>query len=323
MEELKLSQLFLIITDNCNLACKHCCFSCNPSKENYLDKNTVFSIIDSALDLGYDIIDFSGGEPTSHPDFPEILDYAVKSKFRLIAIASNLFKIEDLADLFDSIKQEDKDRLVFRIGIDGPNSKIHDELRGKGAFEHTLKGVHFLRQKGIKLQSANTLITLNNYPHIKEIVEFVDKEGFINNNWIAIFPYGNGNNYSKFQLDTEIWFNDLYSKCINYSKTYSTVFTYCGPFVDEKCNKYSLFELAKNSSNGLVVNEKGDIFAGCIVNMYTESPISNIFVDSFEECHIKVNRYFNSVTCKDCTSRFPCKGTFIYKNQPSINSILT
>lgn len=308
-------QLFIVLTDHCNLQCKHCCFSCAPSKCTFLGKDKVFQIIDEALRLNYDILDLSGGEPTSHPNFPEILSYALQSPFRLIAIASNLYRVRDLGPLFDSLSTEDKDRLVFRIGIDGPNAEIHDDLRGKGAFEMTMKGVEFLKEKGIKLQSANTLLSTKNYDRINDLVKFVNETGFINNNWIAIFPYGKGKVFSKNQLSTELWFGDLYKKCIDFSHHYSTVFTYCGPFV-KKEDKYKMFPLAKNNTNGLVVNERGDVFAGCIRNMYTEPPIANVFKQSFVECHKLVDDYFVEQTdCENCESRFPCKGTFIYKNQ--------
>lgn len=315
VEEIK--QLFIILTDKCNLSCKHCCFACNPSKNTMLDKKTVFHTIDDALGLGYDILDFSGGEPTVHPDFPEILEYALKSPFRLIAIASNLYDVYSLGDLFDSLTSEDKNRLVFRIGIDGPNAKVHDALRGVGAFDMTMRGIDFLRKKRIKLQSANTLLSEVNYPYLEEMVEFINKEGFINNNWIAIFPYGNGEKYSKHQLSTKLWFEEAYEKCLAFSKQYDTVFTYCGPFVNAE-DHYQTFTLAKNNSNALVVNEKGDVFAGCIANMYTESPISNIFEHTFAGCHDKVYSYLGNRDCHSCSSRFPCKGTYIYKNQTKI-----
>lgn len=318
MKKIEIRQLFIVLTDRCNLKCKHCCFACSPSNNTFLPKEKVFEIIDNALRLNYDILDLSGGEPTTHPDFPEILAYAVKSPFRLIAIASNLFRVKDLESLFDSMSAEDKNRLVFRIGIDGPNAAIHDELRGKGAFEMTMRGMDFLRKKGIKLQSANSLLSVKNYDYLDQLVEFINKEGFINNNWIAIFPYGNGEQFSKNQLTTELWFGKLYDRCLEYSQKYSTVFTYCGPFVKAD-DHFKMFPLAKNNSNGLVVNERGNVYAGCIRNMYTEEPIANVFERSFEECHRLTDAYFEVRTdCENCESRFPCKGTFIYKNQSSI-----
>lgn len=318
MKKTEIRQLFIVLTDKCNLKCKHCCFACSPIKNTFLPKEKVFQIIDNALRLNYDILDLSGGEPTIHPDFPEILAYAVKGPFRLIAIASNLYKVRDLGPLFKSMSAKDKDRLVFRIGIDGPNAAVHDDLRGKGAFDMTMKGMDFLREHGVKLQSANSLLSARNYEYLDEMVEFINSQGFVNNNWIAIFPYGNGQEFSKNQLATELWFGKLYERCLEYSHKYSTVFTYCGPFVKSE-DHFKMFTLAKNNSNGLVVDQRGNVYAGCIRNMYTESPIANVFEQSFEECHQLTDTYFtDSTDCENCESRFPCKGTFIYKNQSSV-----
>jgi organic radical activating enzyme len=68
--------MYIQLTTRCNMTCEHCCFACT-SKGVDLPKELAFRAIDQAAE-NCDSITIGGGEPTLHPDFWEILAYAIE-----------------------------------------------------------------------------------------------------------------------------------------------------------------------------------------------------------------------------------------------------
>lgn len=75
MKDVKLSNALLCITEQCNLSCEHC----YQSRKNYnLPLKTWMRIIDKLkIDFGIKKVVLLGGEPTLHPQFWSILQYAI------------------------------------------------------------------------------------------------------------------------------------------------------------------------------------------------------------------------------------------------------
>ncbi len=71
----KLQDLSILVTDDCNLRCKHC--SGGFSQKHTEKKNilNIYDIIDKVVIANPEQIVFTGGEPLLHPDLPEILSY--------------------------------------------------------------------------------------------------------------------------------------------------------------------------------------------------------------------------------------------------------
>lgn len=85
------SRLAIILTDKCNIQCRHCLSDCAPTKENRLDKDLVERLIEESAEIGIKTICFTGGEPFLDMD---MLRFAFKKCkfFRLDAtVISNGF----------------------------------------------------------------------------------------------------------------------------------------------------------------------------------------------------------------------------------------
>lgn len=68
--------MYIQITDHCNMACQHCCYSCSPRKKNFMTKNIYMAALDLANSYG-ETVAIGGGEPTTHPDFWEFFGLAL------------------------------------------------------------------------------------------------------------------------------------------------------------------------------------------------------------------------------------------------------
>lgn len=81
----KVNEVFLEITLNCNLACKHC-YTKKDGKE--LSREEWFLVIDKLKKFNPKRCILIGGEPTLHQDFWDILSYSISS-FREVIVETN------------------------------------------------------------------------------------------------------------------------------------------------------------------------------------------------------------------------------------------
>ncbi|MCC3653921.1 radical SAM protein [Streptomyces sp. S07_1.15] len=85
--------LELEITGKCQLACAHCYADSGPSGgHGTMTADDWRSVLRQAVGMGVPHVQFIGGEPTLHPDFPELLDYALAQGLR-VEVFSNLVAV--------------------------------------------------------------------------------------------------------------------------------------------------------------------------------------------------------------------------------------
>jgi len=79
------------ITDACNLRCPVCYASSGPERQRYRSLEQVTAMLDAvvAAEGAPDVVQISGGEPTLHPDFFEILAAARERPIRHLMINTN------------------------------------------------------------------------------------------------------------------------------------------------------------------------------------------------------------------------------------------
>ena len=67
-----MKSIVLELTSYCNLKCIHC-FEGRHSNEGHIDFGIIKKIVNDAQQFGFDNISFTGGEPTIHPVFEQIV----------------------------------------------------------------------------------------------------------------------------------------------------------------------------------------------------------------------------------------------------------
>lgn len=92
---------YIQITRRCNQRCIICS---NPDRDATLTVNEVTGLMDRLLRDGYDGVILTGGEPTLHPDLPEMLKYSRKLGLdaRIITNGQGLGNASYLAKLVDA-----------------------------------------------------------------------------------------------------------------------------------------------------------------------------------------------------------------------------
>lgn len=138
-----LNSIFLHLTTRCNLSCLHCYITgsqVNPNRD--IPSKLVFRIIDSLADHGGKSITLSGGEALLHPEIRHILEYA-SPKLRIQLSTNGTLIDREWAKFFSSLD------IYVQISIDGSTKDIHDSIRGKGAFEKSLRAIEYLQEAGM------------------------------------------------------------------------------------------------------------------------------------------------------------------------------
>lgn len=156
----RLMQIFLYITDECNLRCDHCFYKpFLKTKQANMINNQVEIPTDVALtllqkfrDLGAIKISFLGGEPTLYGQDSQnkplsyLIGAARRMGFEYIRLVTNgQFK----KDLLRDDRLQALDEITF--SMDGDTSAIHDALRGQGTYERALTNINLAVSLGYKV----------------------------------------------------------------------------------------------------------------------------------------------------------------------------
>jgi MoaA/NifB/PqqE/SkfB family radical SAM enzyme len=156
-------------------------------------------ILDKLSKDGIVAIDFSGGEPLTHPNFLEILEYAL-NKFGLVQILTNATLInEDHIHLFNKYN----DKIYLKFNFNGLNKKYIDKFNGlKGSYDILLRVLDLI-EPFFSIASFNT--TKENVNEIYATGKFLKEKGINRFNVTAALNFGRAeiNNLS---YDDEIFF---------------------------------------------------------------------------------------------------------------------
>lgn len=144
----QLENVTVMLTNKCNLSCKHCCAS-----EIIQSKDISIEILRKIIKLKPRQITITGGEPLLHKNIEKILMVLRKEYNGILVLATNGILIEKHLDLV--INYIDK----VEISLDGVEEKETAKYRGSGVFHRVLDAVKMLRRQGVTV--AMSLVTYN------------------------------------------------------------------------------------------------------------------------------------------------------------------
>lgn len=175
------------ITRTCNLRCIHC-YSDSEAKayQGELTWPEMKAVVDDLAAYGVPGLLLSGGEPTVHPHFDDLLSLATGLGLKL-TISTNGTRIDaPMAARF-------KELGVAYVGIslDGIG-EIHDHFRGKtGAFDAAVRGFRHCHEAGQKTGLRLTL-TRHNVENLDRILDFIEEENIQRACFYHLVPAGRG-----------------------------------------------------------------------------------------------------------------------------------
>lgn len=153
----RLRELWLHLTNACNLACSHCLVESSPDGIRGISTDEWFRIIEQALDLGVERFYITGGEPFVRDDIYRIIELITERAELIVLTNAMLLKGERLRRL----AAFDPERLKFQVSLDGSRPEINDAVRGRGSFAATLAGIENLLCAGFAPTITTAVMRMN------------------------------------------------------------------------------------------------------------------------------------------------------------------
>jgi MoaA/NifB/PqqE/SkfB family radical SAM enzyme/ubiquinone/menaquinone biosynthesis C-methylase UbiE len=153
----RLGELWLHLTDRCNLACRHCLFCSGPTAGLELQAATATRRIAQAAALGCRVFALTGGEPFCHPGLDTIVAAALDVPGSHVVLLTNGTGFTDHAALCAGWP---RDRVHFQVSCDGLAPR-HDAMRGPGAFARLTGDLAAARDLGFGLTLSFCPTTAN------------------------------------------------------------------------------------------------------------------------------------------------------------------
>jgi tetraether lipid synthase len=160
------------ITSSCNLHCPMCYASSGPGGK-HLSFEECRRAIDRLVQVEgrAEVLQLSGGEPTTHPEFLRILEYACRQQIDLVMINSNGIRFARDSE-FTSAVARFKHRLEVYLQFDGFGAAASVKLRGESLVGTKLHAIDELGKHGIRVILVSTLERGVNDHDIGALVKF-------------------------------------------------------------------------------------------------------------------------------------------------------
>ena len=136
------TKLIFIVTKRCYSRCVYCDIWKIKDTPGGLDGELSLDEVQAiaAANPYLQWIDFTGGEPTDRPDFPQVVQAFARAcpDLLLVHFPTNGIATKRVEEMASEIRQTVRARLVVSVSIDGP-PELNDRLRGiRNDFEHAV-----------------------------------------------------------------------------------------------------------------------------------------------------------------------------------------
>ena len=161
-------KLWIYTNYDCNLKCSYCVAKSGPNvPRRALGLENVKRLVNEAVELGFEHIFFTGGEPFLLNDIYEMLAYSsacIKTTVLTNAMLIRGVRLEKLCAIAN-------DNLIVQVSLDGGRAEDHDAYRGPGTWEKTVEGIKLLQEAGFRVRLGTTETPVNS-AHLDKLCEF-------------------------------------------------------------------------------------------------------------------------------------------------------
>lgn len=311
----KLKYLFLEITDQCNLSCRHCGSNCTANNHTYLPlekiKEVLLQVV-KAYDAREIMICITGGEPFLHPDVYDIVRFARRNGFS-VGITSN----GTLIDEETANKIVSSGINTIAVSVDGL-ADSHDRFRNqKGSFDKAIRGINNLKANGADPQVI-TVVHPGNINILQSMFELFQREKISSWRLVNVDPIGRARADSGLLLsrsEIKMLLNFIRDKRFNPDNEMEVTYG-CSHFVsyeyEREIRDYYFQCIAGIQVASIMAN--GDIGACLDIERRPEVIQGNVFRDNFIDVWengfsvFRSDRSEKSRVCMQCKDRIVCRG---------------
>jgi len=167
--------LFIIVNNQCNIACSYCFYSTGYQQRSLLriNKNKIKKLASTIKKLKFNGVILTGGEPLHRIWKNEtylLIRELKKRKIKILLNTSATFLNDSDLDKISKLKVDRLD-----ISIDSHIPEINDNQRGR--FRDVVSAINGLILRGYKNLSTTTVVTKNNASSLSETINWIHSLG--------------------------------------------------------------------------------------------------------------------------------------------------
>jgi len=165
----------------------------------------------------------TGGEPLTHPDWFNILNYACSQPgLKRVSLQTN-------GTLLDDTKIKVLHSMFFKglqiqVSLDGASKRTHDRVRGQGSFESALQGLKRLSEAGLGKQTQVAFTEMqHNFAELPFLLELLDDLGISGCVSGTLVPQGRAKGANQIDSPTPSQYKkllDLYQSDLEFRSRY-------------------------------------------------------------------------------------------------------
>lgn len=161
------------ITDRCNLTCPTCYAGSSPTYGRHRTLEEVKKMLDTIVlhEKEPDVVQISGGEPTLHPHFFEILDYAKSLPIRHLMVNTNGIRIAKEKAFVKRLKTYTPDFEIY-LQFDSFENSVLQKMRGADLLGIRETAIQNLNEVNLSTTLVVTLQKGENDHEMGAIIEY-------------------------------------------------------------------------------------------------------------------------------------------------------
>ena len=160
-----MARIVVELTNRCNLRCGHC-FVGRHAGTGDLPLAIIEKLLREGKSCGFDHLAFTGGEPTLHDRFEQIIRQIAKADytFSLVSNGTNFPRV------YPVLLRYSRWFKGVTFSLDGAREETHNRLRGKGSYRQVMRAASICVFKDIPF-TLNMVLTAENRSEVREMVE--------------------------------------------------------------------------------------------------------------------------------------------------------
>lgn len=160
------------ITSNCNLTCPLCYAASSPAGR-HLSLDECCRAIDRLVQVERrpEVLQLSGGEPTLHPQFLQVLDHACRQPIDVVMVNTNGIRLAHDSKLVAALAHHGG-KLEVYLQFDGFQHSTSMALRGERLLDTKLRAIEALGAAGVRITLVAALQAGVNEDELGAIVRF-------------------------------------------------------------------------------------------------------------------------------------------------------
>lgn len=166
-----MARIVIELTNRCNLHCLHC-FEERHAATGDLPVTIIEKVLQEGKNCGVEHLAFTGGEPTMHRQFAEIVRQVDEAEYTFSFVSNGV----NFPKIYPLLLIHSKRFTGVTFSLDGACEETHDRLRGAGSYRRVMRAASICVIKDLPF-TLNMALTAQNRHEVAEMASLAGRLG--------------------------------------------------------------------------------------------------------------------------------------------------